>query len=140
MLRGKLTREEAERMYRLAYLVDSSIFRPIDAVNFGIDVRRLKEYGEVSMSKPVTKIRAHASALWERLSREQRAAFFMSYLLEELEQVSATVLGLEEQIGGLQDVREALTWINLTLFGKFPKHVVQKLEAALGKWMLTVKR
>jgi len=129
-------------MYRLAYLVDSSIFRPIDAVNFGIDVRRLKEYGEVSMSKPVKKIRTHALALWERLSREQRAAFFMSFLLEELELVSSIVINLEEQIGSLQDVREALTWINLTLFGKFPKHVVQRLESALGKWMTSghVKR
>lgn len=134
MLRGKLTRAEAERLYWLAYLVDSSFFRPIDAVNFGIDVRKLKECGEVTMTKPIAKIRGHILGLWERLTKDQRAAFIMSYLLEGLESIAVTVGDLENQIGNLQDVRDALTWINLTLFGRFPKNVMQRLEEALRKW------
>ena len=144
MLNGKVTRDQAERLYRLAYLMDSSFFKPADAINFGIDVRRLKECGEVRMTKPIDRIRAHAVALWLRMTKEQKAAFFMSCLLEDLESITSVVGDLEKQIGNLrdvqealQDVREALTWINLTLFGKFPKHVMQRLETALRKWKIS---
>lgn len=106
----------------------------MDVVNFGIDVRRLKEFGEVSMSKGVDRIRKHLPGLWERLTPLQRAAFHMSYLLENLETLSGNIEDLEKQIGNLQEVRDAITLIYVTLFASFPKDVVHMLREALGKW------
>jgi hypothetical protein len=130
----KPSREQIERLYRLAYLLDSDLLKPSDMMSFGIDVRKLKEFGEVSMSKNVGVLRRHLPALWERLSKEQRAAFLMSYMLEGLEYTTATLGTLEAQIGDTKEVHEALTWALYTLFGLFPRAVMQRLQLALRKW------
>jgi hypothetical protein len=128
------SREQVERLYRLAYLLDPDIFKPSDAVNFGVDFRKLKEFGEVSMSKDVGVLRRHLPALWDRLSMEQRAAFHMSYMLDGLEYAASTLGSLEANIGDTKEVHEALTWALFTLYGLFPRTVMQRLQLALRKW------
>lgn len=128
------TKVQIERMYKLAYTMDPSIFKREDVVDFGIDLYHLKECGEVRMSKPLGKLRKHTSDLWDRMDSHQRAAFIMSYLVDALRSVEVLVKDLEREIGDLKDVREALTWMHSGLFGKFPKGLQKKLALGLERW------
>jgi len=125
---------QIERMYKLAYTMDSSLFKREDVVDFGIDLYRLKEFGEVRMSKPLGKLRKQISDLWDRMDAHQRAAFIMSYLVDTLRSMDVLVKDLEMEIGELKEVREALTWMNSGLFGKFPKGLQKKLQLGLERW------
>lgn len=126
------TRAQVERMYKLAYTIEPSIFRPEDIINFGIDLRRLKEFGEVRMSKNPS--RAHVDDLWGRMDQYQRAAFLMSYLGDSLRSVETLVKALEKELGELKDIRDALTWLHAGLFGRFPKSLHKRLQRGLARW------
>ena len=52
------SKEEIERMYRMAYCVDPEFFRREDVADFGLDLRRLKEFGEVLMAKKLPVLRS----------------------------------------------------------------------------------
>lgn len=125
---------EIERLYRVAYMIDPAIFSPEDAVGFGLDVRRLKEFGQVRMSKPLAQLRKRLPEFWERLDRQLRAVFLVSYLMEGVCWMSAVVSDLERELDDLKEVREALEWIKSSLFSRFPKDLEARLRDGLGKW------
>jgi len=126
------TKAQVERMYKLAYTIEPSIFRPQDIINFGIDLRRLKEFGEVRMSK--NPVREHVAGLWDRMDHYQRAAFIMSYMADSLRSVELLVKALERELGELKDVRDSLTWLHASLFGRFPKSLHKRLQRGLARW------
>lgn len=125
---------QVERMYKLAYILEPEFFRREDVVDFGIDLHRLKEFGEVRMSKSLGQVRKLLPDLWERMDPHQRAAFIMSYLVAALRSVDSLVKDLERELGDLKDVREALALMHGGLFGKFPKDLQKRLERGLGRW------
>lgn len=127
-------KDQIVRMYRLAYMIDPAFFTREDVVDFGLDLYRLKEFGEVRMSQPIGKLRKHVPALWDRMDPHQRGAFTLSYLLGSIEAVGALVKDLEAEMGSLSDVHENLLWMNSFLLGKFPKALQGKLRQGLERW------
>lgn len=125
---------QVERMYRLAYIIDPEFFRREDVVDFGIDLYRLKEFGEVRMSKSLAQVRRHVPDLWSRMDAHQRAAFISSYLLGALHSVRGFLGDLEREIGDLKDVKEALALVEGGLFGMFPRALQNRLRQGLERW------
>lgn len=127
-------KDQIVRMYRLAYMMSTAVLRREDVVDFGLDLHRLKEFGEVRMSKPLTTLRKHVPGLWARMDKQQRAAFILSYLLESLENVGSLVKNLEVEMGEVKDVHESLVWMNTFLLGKFPKELQERLRQGRERW------
>jgi|FLYK01.1.fsa_nt_gi hypothetical protein len=125
---------EIERMVKLAYLVDPAILRPQDIVDFGIDLHRLKEFGEVRLSKPLGHLRKLVPALWGRMNAHQRAAFLLSYVVDGLKQVEETLKDLEREIGDLSEARQGITLALSGLFGKVPRRIVRRIGEASAMW------
>lgn len=125
---------QIERMYRLAYTLDSSFFRANDLVDFGLDLPRLKEFGKVRMSKSLGQMRRHVHSLWERMDANQRGAFILSYLWDTLGGVDALVGDLEKEVGEMKEVRDALTWLQGGIFGRFPQSLQKQLQRGLERW------
>jgi hypothetical protein len=127
-------KDQITRMYRLAYMIDPGVFTREDVVDFGLDLHRLKECGEVRMSKPLPTLRKHVPGLWSRMDQHQRGAFILSYLLGSLETVSSLVKDLQAEMGELNDVNESLVWMNSFLLGKFPKALQERLRKGRERW------
>lgn len=130
-------KEEIERMYKCAYYIDRGFFRPADLVDFGIDIVRLKEFGEVVMKKPVAQLRPKAPGLWERMNKAQRTMFLYSYLMQGIKYLSAMLDLMEPLLGNCMSERHALSSILNTLQRKFPDELQEKLRDGFGKeWSL----
>lgn len=127
-------REQIERLYRLAYLVEPAVFSPEDAVAFGLDVRRLKEFGQVRMTKPLVQLRRRLPDFWARLRPRVRAIFIASYMVERLPPLDAMAEELQRETGEGGEIKMALGLIRSTLFGVFPREIDRKLREGLGKW------
>jgi hypothetical protein len=128
------TKEEIERMYWLAYCVDPDFFRREDVVDFGLDLYRLKEFGQVRMSKGLGVLRRHATALWKRLSDTQRAAYILGDIISGLRYVDGAVRELEKVMGEFPEAHEGVDFIYHQLFAKLPLGLRNKLEKGFGKW------
>lgn len=128
------SKEEVERMYRLAYCVDPEFFRREDVIDFGLDLYRLKEFGEVRMSKNVGVLRRHAPTLWKRLSDAQRAAYILADVVSGLRYVDGAVKELEKVMGAFPEAHESVDFIYHQLFAKLPIGLRNKLEKGFGKW------
>jgi hypothetical protein len=131
------TKEEVERMYRLAYCVDPDFFRREDVVDFGIDLYRLKEFGEVRMSKGLAILRRHAPALWKRLSDAQRAAYVLGDVISGLRYVDGAIKELEKLMGAFPEAHESIDFIYHQLFAKLPLGLRTRLEKGFGKWKVS---
>ncbi len=128
------TKEEIERLYRLAYMVDHEFFRREDVVDLGLDVRRLKEFGEVHLSKTLAVIRKHAPSLWKRMNDLQKAAYIVSDLYASLKQVDLTIQELEKVTGPMAEAREWVSYIHTGLFARLPQRLRERLDKGFGKW------
>jgi hypothetical protein len=126
-------KEEAERMYKVSYYIDSKFFRPTDIVDFGLDVPYLKEFGEIRFKKEWNKVRPHVPALWERMNGAQRAMFLYSYLWQGLEHVRGILRDLEPYVANVSSENAALDNVTRILCQKFPKELQQKLREGFGK-------
>jgi hypothetical protein len=132
-------REEIERLYRVAYYVDSSVFRREDLVDFGIDFHRLKECGEVRMKKPLLQLRRHVKGLWDRMGRDQRAMFLMGHFAHTLRRAQAVLGELRTLLGDVEDEKQALDLAMTRLCGRLPETLRKKLDQGLGKaWSINV--
>lgn len=127
-------KEEVERMYWLAYCVDPEFFRKEDVVDFGIDLYRLKEFGQVRMSKGLAVLRKNAPFLWKRLSDTQRAAYILGDIVSGLRYVDGAVKELEKVMGEFPEAHESVDFIYHQLFAKMPTGLRAKLEKGFGKW------
>lgn len=127
-------KEEIERMYRMAYCVDPGFFRPADVVDLGLDVVRLKEFGQVRMRKNATLLKRQAGKLWERMSEDQRAAYTIADILSCLGYIGEAMAALEGYLGPLPGAQEELDMVYNALFTKIPLQLQSKLAKGFGKW------
>jgi len=93
------SKEEVERLYRLSYTVDHEFFRREDVVDLGLDVRQLKEFGEVRFSKSLSVLRKHVPSLWKRMNDLQKAAYIMADVMSGLKGVDLAIKELEKVVG-----------------------------------------
>lgn len=125
---------EIERMYRIAYTVDPAIYRVQDVIDFGIDIRRLKEFGEVLMKKDVSKLRKGAKSLWDRMDDHQKAAFLVGDVYSALKDLTKTIGDLEKLMGPILEAHEGLELIQNGLFARIPKALRDRIQRGFGKW------
>lgn len=126
-------KEEIERMYKCAYYIDRTFFKPADVVDFGIDIVRLKEFGQVVMKKPIAKLRPQKSYLWARMNKAQRTMFLYSYFIQGLKYMNAVLDQMEAMLGTSMSERHALSSISTMLERKFPEELQDKLRDGFGK-------
>jgi len=128
------TKEEVERLYRLSYMVDREFFHREDVVDLGLDVHRLKEFGEVRMSKTLAALRKHAPGLWHRMNDLQKAAFIMADVMSGLKYVDQAIKELEKVVGPIPEAHEGVSFVHTGLFSRIPSHLRDRLEKGFGKW------
>lgn len=131
---GVLGKIEIERMYRIAYTVDPAFFRITDVVDFGLDLHRLKEFGDVLMKKDLARLRKYAKELWGRMNDHQKAAFLMSNVIEGLRNVAGVLQELEKLTGPMSDAHEGLEMAQNGLYVNIPKTLRDRLDNGFGKW------
>jgi hypothetical protein len=127
------SKEAIERMYKCAYYVDRNFFRPADLVDFGLDLYRLKECGEVEMKKPLDKLRAHVGSLWERMRPAQKTMYLYSYLCQTTAQGKAILRDLGAVVGDVAREIGFLEGIPHSVYIKFPKELQDRIQAGFGK-------
>lgn len=128
------TKEEVERLYRLSYMVDHVFFRREDVVDLGLDLRRLKEFGEVRMSKGLSVLRKHAPGLWHRMNDLQKAAYIMADVISGLKYVDQAIKELEKVVGPIPEAHDGVSFVHTGLFARIPAHLRERLEKGFGKW------
>lgn len=128
------TKEEIERLYRLAYTIDARYYRREDVVDLGLDLHRLKEFGDVRMSKGLPTLRKHAGSLWKRLNDAQRTAYILADVISGLRYVDQAVRELEKEVGPLPEAQEGISLVQNSLFSRVPAHLRERLDKGFGKW------
>lgn len=128
-----LTKEKIERMYKVAYYLDKKFLRPVDIVDLGIDVYKLKECGEVRMSKNLSKLKPHGQEIWSRMSQAMKAMFFWSYLSDHLEDVKDVLKDLEPLVKNVNTERNAVLTIEKSMSMKLPPELQTKIKEGFGR-------
>ncbi len=128
----KPDREQILWMYGAAYYVDSSIFRREDLADFGLDFPKLKEFGLIRMSKPLSQLRRHVAALWKRMDKSQRTAFLIGRMSDHLEDIQKILHQIEVLTGAMPDVEEALGMVLLQTRAAAPAKLQKVLND--GTW------
>lgn len=125
---------EIERMYRMAYTVDPRVFRIQDVVDFGLDIPRLKEFGEVRMKKGLAVLRKSCKVLWDRMNDQQKAAFLIGDVVSDLRRVAGRLQGLEKLIGSTPGAHEGLDMAQNSIYARIPNPLRGLLDQGFGKW------
>jgi hypothetical protein len=129
-----LSKEEVERLYRLSYTVDHEFFKREDVVDLGLDVRQLKEFGEVRLSKSLTVLRKHIPTLWKRMNDLQKAAYIMGDVMSGLKDVDLAIKELEKVVGPIPQAHEGVSFVETGMFAWIPGHLRDRLQKGFGKW------
>lgn len=129
-----LSKEEVERLYRLSYTVDHEFFKREDVVDLGLDVRQLKEFGEVRLSKSLTILRKHVPTLWKRMNDLQKAAYIMGDVMSGLKDVDLAIKELEKVVGPIPQAHEGVSFVETGMFAWIPGHLRDRLQKGFGKW------
>jgi len=114
------SKDDIERLYRLAYCVDPDYFKKEDVVNLGLDLYRLKEFGQVVMKKSLSVLRKQAPALWKRLSDTQKADYVLGDVIAGLRYVDGAIREMEKFIGEFPEGHESVDFIYHQLFARLP--------------------
>lgn len=130
----KLGKHEIERLYRIAYTVDQNFFKILDVADFGIDLHRLKEFGDVVMKKDLAQLRKGAKILWKRMDDHQKAAVLMGNVIEGLRSVSGMLQDFEKLMGPMPDVHDGLDMAQMGLYTGVPKGLRDAVDKGFGKW------
>lgn len=127
-------KEEAERLCKIAYYLDKKFLRPIDLVELGIDVYRLKECGEVRMSKKPSQIKPHLAAIWGRMTEPMKAMFYWSRFCHEMG-MAMELLTLIGDISkhSMQNELANLDAVLLSASRKLPLELQEKIKDGFGK-------
>ena len=128
------SKEEVERLYRLSYTVDHEFFRREDVVDLGLDVRQLKEFGEVRFSKSLSVLRKHVPSLWKRMNDLQKAAYIMADVMSGLKEVDLAIKELEKVVGPIPQAHEGVSFVQTGMFAWIPSNLRARLEKGFGKW------
>lgn len=126
-------KDEIERMYKCAYYLDRGFFKPSDVPDFGIDIVKLKEFGEVVMRKPLPHLRARAQLIWDRMNKAQRTMFLYSYFAQGIKYLHTLLDNMEAIVGSCMSERHALGSVTSTLPRKFPETLQDKIREGFGK-------
>lgn len=133
-----LDKPEIERMYKCAYYLDRSFFRPEDMLELGIDVPRLKEFGLVVMKKPISHLRTRVGPLWERMNRAQRTMYHYTYYVQGVKNLQGLLDLMEGELGSMMSEKHALSSFLGAIFRRFPPDLQKKLKDGVGKeWSLS---
>lgn len=127
------SREDAQRMVKIAYYIDKRFLRPIDMVDFGIDVYRLKECGEVRMSKSATKLRPHVAALWGRLTDPMKAMFIWSHLCQGVDEIRGILSEMKQFTKNTHPDENYLDLFLGSIAMKLPAELQAKIKEGFGK-------
>lgn len=127
-------KEEIERMYRIAYCVDATFFRKEDVIDLGLDLYRLKEFGEARMSKGLPILRKKIASLWSRMTDEQRSAYVMSDVMSGLRYVDLAIKELEKYLGEVPGAHEGVSLVQDNIFSRIPASLRERTERGFGKW------
>lgn len=129
-----LSKDDVERLYRLAYTVDHEFFRREDLIELGLDLHRLKEFGEVRMSKSLAQVRRQVPILWKRMNDLQKAAYILGDVMSGLKYVDQTIRELEKILGEMHEAHEGISFIQTGLFARIPAHLRDRLSKGFAKW------
>jgi hypothetical protein len=130
------SKAEIERIYKAAYYVNPSILRPQDPAELGLDLHRLKEFGEVRMKKPLSELRRHLPALWGRMDENQKALFLLGHLAEALKYADTTLQALEKELGPLKEEKASIDRVMNLVYGKIPENLSRRIKRGLGReWL-----
>jgi hypothetical protein len=129
-----LSKDEVERLYRLAYTVDHEFFQKQDLIDLGLDLHRLKEFGEVRMSKSLSQVRKQVPALWKRMNDLQKAAYIMGDVMSGLKYLDNAIRELEKLLGEIPHAHDGISFIETGLFARIPAHLRDRLSKGFAKW------
>lgn len=130
----RFTKEQIERMYKVAYYLDRSFFRPADSVDFKLDVYRLKECGEVHMKQSLVKLRLHAEAIQARMSDTAKAMYLWSYLCDGFDRMRLILSDMEPFVKSVALEKSLLENISVSMSGKLPAALQTKLKDFGKEW------
>lgn len=127
------TKDEAERMVKIAYYIDKRFLRPTDMVVMGIDVYRLKECGEVRMSKSPAELKKFTMGLWDRMTEPMKAMFLWSHLCQGVEELRALLRQFHPIIKNTRSEENNLDAIQATMSMKLPTELQAKIKEGFGR-------
>ena len=132
-VRKPTTKDQVLRMYKVAYYLDRSFFKPADLVDFGLDIYRLKEFGEVRMKKTWSKIRPQADQLWARMTDPMKAMFYWSYYCEGLDYLRLILGEMEPFVKNVALDRSGIEELSRSMSQKLPPALQSKIVQGFGR-------
>lgn len=132
-VRKPTTKEEVERMYKVGYYLDRSFMKPTDVVDLGLDLYRLKEFGEVRMKKTLAKIRPYADAIWARMTDPMKVMFYWSYFCQWLDYGRLIVDEMEPLVRNVGFERKSIESMSSTMYQKLLPELQKKIKEGFGR-------
>jgi hypothetical protein len=132
-VRKPTTKDEVERMYKIGYYLDHSFFRPADAMDLGLDLYRLKEFGQVRMTKSWAKIKPHAEGIWTRMTEPMRAMFWWSYFCQGIDYLALILDEMEPILKVVSTERRQIELLQSTVCQKLPPELQKKIKEGFGR-------
>jgi hypothetical protein len=127
------TKDQAERMCKIAYYIDKKFLRATDTVTMGIDIYRLKEFGEVRMSKSQKELKKFTSELWGRMTDPMKAMFLWSYLCEEVDVIKELLNDFYPMVKNIGSERHHLDAILGSMSSKLPVELQAEIKKGFGR-------
>lgn len=132
-VRKPTTKDQVERMYKVAYYLDRSFFKPADLIDFGLDIYRLKEFGEVKMKKPWAKIKSLSDGIWARMTDSMKVMFFWSYYCEGLDYLRLILGEMEPLMKDVAVEQRTVEAMSRTMSLKLPPALQTKIKEGFGR-------
>lgn len=132
-VRRPTTKDQVLRAYKVAYYLDHSFFKPADIIDFGLDIYRLKEFGEVRMKKTWPKIRPQADRLWVRMTDSMKVMFYWSYYCEGLDYLRLILGEMEPLIKSVAVERSGVEALSSSMSLKLPPALQTKIREGFGR-------
>lgn len=131
--RASVTKDEMERMYKISYYIDKGFFKPLDVVDLGLDIHRLKEFGEVRMTRPWPKLRSHAGPLWARMTDPMKVMYWWSFLCEGIDLLKSLLDTMEPFVKNVNLERKSLETVVSSMCQKLPPELHAKIKEGFGR-------
>lgn len=132
-VRKPTTKEEVERMYKVGYYLDRNFLKPTDVVDLGLDLYRLKEFGEVHMKKTWAKIRPLTDGIWNRMTDPMKVMFYWSYFCQWLDYGRLVLDEMEPLIRNVGFERKSIEAMSSAMYQKLPAALQTKIKEGFGR-------